>query len=96
MSKRKTVKVTDLVRECNRVLALSANTPEERDHPTMQGMRRGVMMFTEHFLHATDNYRGFTYQQLPDGQQTRDDTLRRYIMPSEPFHRYPDTRDLSA
>ena len=83
MSKRKTVKVTDLVRECNRILALSANTPDERDHPTMVGMRRGVMLFTEHFLHETDNYRGFYFQECPDDQQTRDDTLRRYIPPTD-------------
>lgn len=75
---KKTISVVDVVRKGNDLLSEVANSPLDRDHPTSVGMRRGVMRMLEFVLFETDNYLGFEYIQCEDGQQTRDDTLRRY------------------
>lgn len=86
---RKTIKVAKVVEFANTLLAASLNTPEERDHPTMRGMRRGAMRMVEMVLQETDNSIYFGYRQCDDDQQTRDDTLRKYFMTEGSFEAYP-------
>lgn len=79
---RKTIPVEDLRTRANSYLALSLNTPDERDSQSMRGFRRGVMGLMEHALHETGQYRGFMYLSArhPDMDiPTDDDTLRYYL-----------------
>ena len=62
MAKRKTIKVEELVDFCNMLLAKSTA-------PSVY--RNGVMVVVEHFLHETENYKGFRYlleAEVPEGQ----------------------------
>lgn len=82
---RKTVAVADIVTAANTFLA----APDTFSHPDVsdpKAQRYGVCGLLEHVLHATGNYRGFSYLstelaapgQLRDGY---DDTRRNYTMP---------------
>jgi len=62
MSKRKTVKVDELVDLVNSMLQNSATSPE---------YRQGVINVIDHVLHETGNYKGFRYlmeDEVPVGQ----------------------------
>jgi hypothetical protein len=53
--KRKTIEVSEVLAEANRLLAL----PDSKY--TDEGFRRGVACMLEHFLHATGNYEGYNF-----------------------------------
>lgn len=67
MSRRKTIKVDDVVQMANQMLAKSNDDLTEA--------RRGVIHLLERILHETDNYRGFHYR---DGYPCADETRRGY------------------
>jgi hypothetical protein len=72
---RKTIPVADVVEMANDMLANSADSKE-------QG-REGIRMLLEQILHATGNYRGYSYL---DGHEaviagTHDETRRHYSKP---------------
>lgn len=50
---RKTIDVVDVVEIANRMLRAEAST---------KGQREGVISLVESILHATENYRGYNYQ----------------------------------
>jgi hypothetical protein len=59
MAKRKTVEVTTLVENANRLLALP--DAHGRVIDLNADFRRGVISMVERVLHDTGNYRGFAY-----------------------------------
>lgn len=91
---RKTIRVADLVDRVNGILAVKSlylRAPgKDRDMTPDEAFRMGAASVLEHFLHATGNYRGFSYQP---GQITRyaegpgdspditDETRRMYVAP---------------
>ena len=63
MSKRKTVKVDELIDQANLMLRVSTCDPE---------VRQGIINFLEHFLWETGNYKGFRYllqEEVPEGEK---------------------------
>jgi len=61
MKRRKTIEVSKLLKEANRLLEI-VETDENAKYVN-QDVKHGICNMIEYVLHETDNYRGFSYNE---------------------------------